>query len=327
MRALLCRALTGPTALEFGELPDPVPGVGEVVIEVAAAGLNFADTLISAGQYQEKPALPFAPGFEAAGRVLHVGAGVTRCAPGQRVLCVVDHGAFATQVLARESDVFALPDAMEITTAAAFPIAYGSAHGALVWRGALQPGEWLAVQGAAGGVGLAAVEVGKALGARVIACARGAERLAVASAQGADAVIDYEKEDLRQRLKEITQGHGVDVVFDAVGGEVFDASLRSLAWGGRLVVVGFAGGKVPQVPANLLLVKNVSVTGLYWGSYRRRAPQLLAAQFEQLLTWYSQGKLKPHISHRLPFEQAHEALELLVKRQATGKVVLEMHHD
>ncbi|SMF72764.1 NADPH2:quinone reductase [Tistlia consotensis] len=322
MKAMLCRAHGGPETLTLGELPDPAPGPGQVLVRVAAAGVNFADVLMVEGKYQEKPAFPFAPGLEVAGTVEAVGGGVTRVEAGQRVLALVGTGGFAELALAAESDVFVLLETMDFETAAGFPITYGTAHGALTWRADLQPGETLAVHGAAGGVGLATVEVGKALGARVIASAGGPEKLAVAAAHGADETIDYRQEDLRQRLKALTGGRGVDVVFDPVGGPVFDGSLRSLAWGGRLVVIGFAGGEVPQAPANLLLVKNIGVLGFYWGSYRKHAPDLLIEQFAELFAWYRDGKLQPLVSQVLPLAEAARALMLLKNRQATGKVVV-----
>jgi len=322
MRAILCAAHGGPEVLTLGEIALPAPGPGEVAIAVRAAGVNFADSLMVAGSYQEKPAFPFSPGLEAAGVVTAVGPGVARVAPGDRVLAVVDHGAYAAGLIARASDVFAIPPAMPFAVAAGFPIAYGTAHGALVWRAALQAGEVLLVHGAAGGVGLAAVEVGKALGATVIATARGADRLAVAAAHGADHTLDTDSADIRARVKELTDGRGADVVFDPVGGDIFEVLLRCTAWGGRLLIIGFAGGRVPQIPANVLLVKNLAVLGLYWGTYRRRAPDLLAAEFAQLFAWYARGLLRPHVSHTLDLSRASEALTLLRERQATGKIVL-----
>lgn len=322
MRAVLCNGWGEPESLALGEIEAPEPAPGEVLVAVEAAGVNFADILMVAGQYQEKPPFPFSPGLEVAGRVAAVGDGVERVAPGARVLALPDWGGYAERARARESDVFALPDEMDAVTAAGFPITYGTAHGALVWRAALQAGETLLVHGAAGGVGLAAVEVGKALGAKVIATAGGPDKLAVAEAHGADHLIDYRREDIRDRVKALTDGRGADVVFDPVGGEVFEASLRAVAWGARLVVIGFAAGKVPQIPANILLVKNLAATGLYWGSYRKHAPDLVARQFADLFDWYRAGKLKPHVSHRLSLERAAEAMDLLSRRKSTGKVVL-----
>ncbi len=322
MRAVLCKAWGGPEDLILGEVAPPVPGPGEVLISVAAAGVNYADLLMVAGKYQEKPPFPFSPGLEVAGTVAALGEGVTELAVGQRVLGLTDSGGYAEQAVARAGDVFVLPESMDFETAAGFPITYGTAHGAMVWRAGLEAGEVLVVHGAAGGVGLATVEAGKALGATVIATAGGPDKLTVAEAHGADHLIDSRREDIRARVKELTGGRGADVVFDPVGGDVFDASLRAVAWGGRLVVIGFAAGRVQQIPANILLIKNLSAVGFYWGSYRKHAPQLVNAQFAQLFAWFEAGKLKPHVSHRLDLARAAEALELLGSRKSTGKVVL-----
>ncbi len=322
MRAVLCKAWGGPEDLSLGEVAPPVPGPGEVLISVAAAGVNYADLLMVAGKYQEKPSFPFSPGLEVAGTVAALGEGVTALAVGQRVLGLTDSGGYAEQAVARAGDVFVLPESMDFETAAGFPITYGTAHGAMVWRAGLKAGEVLVVHGAAGGVGLATVEAGKALGATVIATAGGPDKLAVAEAHGADHLIDSRREDIRERVKELTGGRGADVVFDPVGGDVFDASLRAVAWGGRLVVIGFAAGRVQQIPANILLIKNLSAVGFYWGSYRKHAPQLVSAQFAQLFAWFEAGKLKPHVSHQLDLARAAEALELLSSRKSTGKVVL-----
>lgn len=327
MRAVLCDQWGGPEVLRVADVEPPVPGPGEVALAVHAAGVNFADILMVAGQYQEKPAFPFSPGLEAAGTVSAVGPGVGRVAPGDRVLALTDWGTFAESAVAAESDVFPIPAAMDFATAAGFPIAYGTAHGALTWRAGLKAGEALLVHGAAGGAGLAAVEVGRALGATVIATARGPDRLAVARAHGADHLIDTAAEDIRARVKAATGGRGADVVFDPVGGAVFEASLRAVAWGARLIVIGFAAGQVPHIPANILLVKNISAVGFYWGSYRRHAPDLIAAQFAELFAWFEQGRLRPHVSHALDLAGADEALGLLKDRKATGKVVLTTGRD
>lgn len=322
MRAMLCIAYGEPEDLTLGEIDLPPPGPGEVAVAVHTAGVNFADSLIIAGTYQEKPPFPFSPGFEAAGIVTDVGSGVTRVAPGDRVLALVDWGAYAAGLVTRETDVFPIPAAMDFTTAAGLPITYGTAHGGLTWRAKLQAGEVLLVHGAAGGVGLAAVEVGKALGATVIATARSAERLAVTTEHGADHTIDTLDGNIRKQVLEITDGRGADVIFDPIGGDVFDESLRCAAWGGRLLVIGFAGGRIPQIPANILLVKNLAVLGLYWGAYRRRAPELLAAEFAQLFDWYGRGQIKPHVAHSADLAHAAKALALLRSRQAVGKIVL-----
>jgi NADPH2:quinone reductase len=323
MRRIACLDHGEPDTLTLETDADvPAPGAGKVAVDVAAAGVNYADTLMVAGSYQATPALPFAPGLEVAGTVRALGDGVAGLQVGQRVLAILDSGGFAEVAVAQAQDVFPIPDSMDMATAAGFPITYGTAHGALVWRAQLKRGETLLVHGAAGGAGLAAVEVGKALGARVIATAGGSAKTAIPAAHGADHTIDYKTEDVRQRVKDLTSGHGVDVVFDPVGGEVFDASMRGIAWCGRIVVIGFASGTVPQPKANHLLVKNVSVMGLYWGSYRARAPELMRRQFEDLFAWYGSGYLHPLVSKVYPLEQAVPALTDLKSRKATGKLVL-----
>jgi NADPH2:quinone reductase len=322
MRAVVCREWGGPDKLAIDDIASPNLRDGAVRIRVHAAGVNFADLLLITGQYQEKPAFPFIPGAEAAGVVAEVGAGVNRLKIGDRVMALTGLGAFAEEVLVDAHRALLIPPVMEFSIAAAFPVAYGTSHGALEWRARLQPGEWLLVTGAAGGVGLTAVEIGKAMGARVIACAGSAEKLAIARQHGADYLIDYSKEDIRERVKVITGGRGADVIYDPVGGDIFDASLRSIAWGGRIIIIGFAGGRVSQVPANIVLVKNIDVIGFYWGSYQMRKPDLLRSSFTQLFRWFQDGKLRPHVSQSLPLERAAEALQLLQQRKSTGKVVL-----
>ena len=324
MRALLCRELGGLDKLELGELSIREPGAGEILVKVNAAGLNFADLLMIKGQYQEKPDLPFAPGMEIAGRIERVGDGVIGLQPGQRVMATVGHGGFAEAVITKAGDVVALPDEVDDVTAAGFAVAYGTAFGALQWATELHAGETLVVHGSAGGVGLATVECGKALGATVIGTARGKERLEVVKAHGADHVIDTASEDIRSRVKELTEGRGADVFFDPIGGDVFNASLRSVAWGGRLLVIGFAAGDIQQIPANILLVKNISAIGFYWGSYRRHDPDRVRQGFETLLAWYVDGKIKPHVSIERPLEEFREAFEALSERKSTGKIVLTM---
>ena len=324
MRAVVCRELRGPDALELADLPTPEPGACGVRIRVRAVGVNFADGLMLAGRYQEKPPLPFTPGLELAGEIEAVGVGVRGLEPGQRVLAVVSHGAFAEQAVARAEDVVLLPGDMDEVTAAGFAIAYGTAHGALRWRAGLHAGETLVVHGAGGGVGLSAVECGKAIGAVVIATARGEEKLAVARAHGADHTVDSEDPDLRGRLRELTDGRGADVVYDPVGGAVFDASLRAIAWEGRIVSIGFASGQVPQIPANLLLVKNASVIGFYWGSYRKHDPERLRGGFKELFGWHRDGRIRPHVSQTLPLAQVADAIRLLADRRAIGKIVVTM---
>ena len=322
MKAVICNALGDIDGLAVDDIPPPTLGRGQVRIAVAAAGVNFADILIVAGRYQTKPSPPFSPGMEVAGTVIEVADDVTRCRLGDRVMAVLDYGGFAEQVVAGESDVFALPESMDFTVAAGFPVAYGTSHVALDWRGSLRAGEVLAVLGAAGGVGLTAVEIGKAMGAEVIAVAGGPDKLAVARAHGADHLIDYTAEDIRDRIKAITDGRGADVVYDAVGGRAFDASLRSINWCGRILIVGFAGGDIPQIPANILMVKNVSAVGVHWGSYRRHDPVRLADSFSTLMAWFDDGKLKPLISATYAMTDAVEALAALKARKATGKLLL-----
>jgi NADPH2:quinone reductase len=308
--------------LTIEELPSPQPGAGEVVIGMKAASLNFPDVLIIQDKYQVKPPLPFSPGSELAGVVKSVGDGVTRVRPGDRVMAVTTYGAFAEEVKTHESRVLPLPDGMSFETGAAFLLTYGTSDHALVDRGALQRGETLLVLGAAGGVGLAAIEIGKVLGARVIACASTGQKLAVCREHGADETINYASEDLRERIKQLTGGKGVDVVYDAVGGPSTEAAFRSTAWRGRLLVVGFASGEIPKLPMNLPLLKGSSIIGVYWGDWTRREPEAFAARVRQLGEWHRAGQLKPHISATLPLTRAAEALRMMASRQVTGKIVL-----
>ncbi|MFO1155162.1 MAG: NADPH:quinone oxidoreductase family protein [Rhodospirillales bacterium] len=324
MRAIVCKAWGEPGDLLLEDVPAPPVAAGQVGIAVHAAGLNFADTLIISGKYQTKPPLPFSPGFEVAGRIAAVGDGAGDLAVGQRVMAVVDHGGFAEQVTATIERVFPLADNVDDVTAAAMPIAYGTSHLALTYRAKLSPGETLLVHGAAGGVGMTAVEIGKRLGATVIATATGEAKLAIAAAAGADHLIDSRAEDLRDQVKALTQGRGADVVYDPVGGKLFEESLRATALGGRILVVGFASGTVPQIPANILLVKNITVLGFYWGQYETLAPEHMRASLQELLAWLAKGEIRPHVSHTFPLEQAIEALTALKTRRSTGKVVLTM---
>lgn len=324
MRAVLCRQLDGPGGLKVEEVAQPDPAAGEMRIRVRAAGVNFADTLLVTGRYQIRPEPPFTPGMEIAGEIEALGPGVHGLEPGERVMATLAYGGFAEKVVARAIDVVRIPDRVDHVAAAALAVAYGTAHGALTWAARLRAAETLAVHGAAGGVGLAAVECGKALGARVIATARGRDRLEVARAHGADDLIDTGSEDVRERLRELTGKRGVDVVFDPVGGELFTASLRAIAWEGRLVIVGFASGEIPKIPANLLLVKNAHAQGFYWGSYRDHDPGRVRSSFETLLGWQAEGVIRPHVSEVLPLEAAGKALQRLIDRKSTGKVVLKI---
>lgn len=322
MRAVVCREFDNPEAVGPGELPAPELPAGAVRIGVRAAGVNFADTLMVKGQYQVKPQLPFAPGLEVAGFVTEVAADVDGLSIGDRVMACVDHGGYAEEAVAAAGDVFVIPDNMTFVEAAGFPIVYGTSHIGLVDKLKLQPGETLLVHGAAGGVGLTAVEIGKALGARVIATAGGPDKLAIAKRYGADDLIDYRTEDIRERVKALTGGRGADAVYDPVGGSVFDASLRATAQGGRILVVGFASGTVPQIPANVILVKNITVIGYYWGAHRVLDPALVDGSFAELLKWFEEGRLKPHVSNVFAMEDFADAFDMLTGRKSTGKVVL-----
>lgn len=306
-------------AAERVTLPDPIPAEGEALVRVIAAGLNFADLLMAQGKYQVRIAPPFVPGMEFAGIVQALGPGATGPAPGTRVLGTCNAGALGELLTHPAASLTTLPDALDFEEAAGFPIAYGTSHLALTHVARLKPGETLFVTGAAGGVGLTAVEIGKRLGARVIASARGPDRLAVAAAAGADVLIDSEADGLKDRLR--AEG-GLDVVYDAVGGPAFDAALRACRPEGRLLAIGFASGEVPQIPANLLLVKNLTVSGFWYGGFQAHAPALTAASLSELLRWRAEGSLRPHIGQVLPFDAFPEGLELLRARKATGKVVI-----
>lgn len=301
------------------EMARPVPGPGEALVKVVAAGLNFADLLMVKGQYQDRPDLPFTPGLELAGTVQSLGPCTQGPALGARVAASLPQGGFAEYAVVPVDRLLALPDAMPFAHAAGFQIAYGTSHLALAQKAALQPGETLFVTGAAGGVGLTAVEIGRLMGARVIAQVRGDDKAAIARAAGADAVVDADEPDLKAALRALG---GVDVVYDTVGGLGFDAAMRATRPGGRLLAIGFAGGEVPQVPLNQLLVRNLTVIGLWWGGYMSFAPKVLTESLAQLLDWYSQGKLHPHIGGKLAFDQLRDGLQMIRDRRATGKLVL-----
>lgn len=319
MRAFQLKAYNQPA--QFCNLEVQPPGFGEVRLRIAACGLNFADLLMLEGKYQERPPLPMTLGMEVSGLVEALGPGVTAPAVGTRVAVFATQGGLATHGIFAADRCIPLPDAMPFTDAAAFQIAYGTSHLALDHKARLRPGETLFVTGAAGGVGLTAVEIGKRMGARVIASARGADKLALLTAAGADHVIDSTAPDLRATLKSLG---GFDVMYDSVGGDAFLEALRAAKPEGRLLTIGFASGSVPQIPANLLLVKNLSVMGLYWGGYLNFRPDILTASLATLFDWYQAGGLKPHISNTLPLERVEDALALLRGRKSTGKVVVTM---
>jgi NADPH2:quinone reductase len=322
MKAVLCKQFGPPDSLVVEELPSPKAGPGEVVVSVKAASVNFPDVLIIQNKYQFKPPLPFSPGSELAGVVKEAGEGVKAFKPGDRVIAFTTYGAFAEEVKTEAARLLPLPEGMDFPSGAAFLLTYATSDHALRDRGALKAGETLLVLGAAGGVGLAAIEIGKALGARVIACASTDEKLAVCREHGADATINYASEDLRERIKALTDGKGVDVVYDAVGGPYTEPAFRSLAWRGRLLVVGFAAGEIPKLPLNLALLKGASVVGVFWGDFARREPKAFAESVRQLAAWHREGKLRPHVSQTLPLARAAEALKLMAARQVKGKLVL-----
>ncbi|MEM7345011.1 MAG: NADPH:quinone oxidoreductase family protein [Chloroflexota bacterium] len=322
MKAMLCKEWGKPESLVLEEVADPIPGEGEVRIGIRACGINFADTLIISGQYQVKPPFPFSPGLEIAGEILEVGAGVTHLKPGDRVAAICGHGGLAEQVAISAARVIPIPDSMDYNSAAGFAVAYGTSHLGLAHRANLQAGEVLLVHGAAGGVGLTAVEIGKLMGATVIATASTASKLELAAKYGADHLINYREEDFRTRVKEITGGKGADVILDPVGGDVFDQSVRCINWEGRILVIGFASGRISKLPTNLTLVKNMSVVGVFWGAYADRDPKVLLNSLGTLLQWYEAGKLNIHVSQTFPLAESAAALNTLINRQAKGKVVV-----
>ncbi|MEE1891636.1 NADPH:quinone oxidoreductase family protein [Pseudomonas otitidis] len=322
MKAVLCKAFGPAETLVLEEVASPEPKKNEVLIDVHAAGVNFPDTLIIEGKYQFKPPFPFSPGGEAAGTVVAVGEKISHLKPGDRVMALTGWGSFAEQVAVPGYNVMPIPKGIDFNSAAAFGMTYGTSMHALKQRANLQPGETLLVLGASGGVGLAAVEIGKAMGARVIAAASSDEKLEVAKAAGADLLINYSTSSLKEKVKELTGGQGADVIYDPVGGDLFDEAIRSIAWNGRLLVVGFASGRIPELPVNLALLKGAAVVGVFWGSFAQRQPQDNLANFQQLFAWHAEGKLKPLVSQTFPLERAAEAINALGQRKAVGKVVV-----
>ena len=319
MRAMQITAYNTPLSMQ--DVPMPTPQAGEVLVKVETCGLNFADLLSIKGTYQEKPALPYAPGMELAGEITALGAGVGHLEVGQRIAAYTGQGGLGEYVAIASEICVPIPDEMNAVDAAAFLIAYGTSHVGLDYKAHLKPGERLLVLGASGGVGLTAVELGKLMGAEVIACARGEAKLEICRMAGADHLINSETDDIREIVKSLG---GADVVYDPIGGDQFKAAMRACNPEARILPLGFASGEVPQIPANILLVKNLTVLGLYWGGYARINPTVLTDSFKTLFDWYVAGKLKPHVSHVAPLEQANEALELLRSRKATGKVVVQV---
>lgn len=323
MKAIRCHAWGKPETLTLDQnITLPEPQAGEVKIRLHACSINYADVLMIQGLYQEKPPFPFSPGLEAAGEITAVGAGISHLNIGDRVVALLGQGGLAEEAITNAMNVIPIPDEMSFIDAAAFPIAYGTSHLALTHRAHLQAGETLLVHGAAGGVGSTAVQIGKQLGATVIATASTPEKLALAQQNGADHLINYRQEDFKTRVKEITNGRGANVIYDPVGGDVFDQSLRCIAWEGRLLVIGFASGRIPQPPANLALVKNCSIVGVYWGKYAQRDPQTLLQSLGTLFDWYKSGHISPHISAKYSLEQTAQAMNDLLERRALGKIVV-----
>jgi NADPH2:quinone reductase len=322
MRAIRCKQYGPPETLVVEDLPEPHAGARDVVIDVKAAAVNFPDVLVIENKYQFKPRLPFTPGSEFAGVVREVGDAVLHLKPGDRVVAYTGHGAFAEMAVAPAAVCMPLPPEVGFDVAAAFTLTYGTSHHALVDRAALQPGETMLVLGAAGGVGLAAVEIGKAVGARVIAAASSDDKLAVCTVHGADATINYSTEDLRERIKALTGGKGPDVIYDPVGGAYAEPAFRSIGWRGRYLVVGFANGEIPKLPLNLPLLKGASIVGVFWGDFAKREPQRNAAGIAQLLGWMREGKIRPHISARYRLDDVPQALKDMAARRVTGKVLI-----
>jgi NADPH2:quinone reductase len=322
MKAVLVKALGGPETLVVEYLPEPRPGPGEVVVQVRAAALNFFDTLIIQGRYQYKPDFPFSPGAEASGVVVALGESVSGWAEGDRVIAHLGWGACRERVIARAERLVRIPEGVSDEQAAGLTVTYGTSLHALKDRARLKAGETLAVLGAAGGVGLSAVELGKIMGARVIACASSPDKLGLARRHGADLALNYSAEDLKDGLKRLTEGRGVDVIYDPVGGDLAEPALRAIAWDGRYLVIGFASGGIPKIPFNLLLLKGCDVQGVFWGAFVERKPAGHAANMADLLAWVAQGKLSAHVDAVYPLDRTPEALQVIARREAKGKILV-----
>lgn len=322
MQALLCKQYGPPENLTLEDIARPSAGPDQVVLSVKACGINFYDSLIVQGRYQIKPPLPFAPGGEVAGVVKEIGQGVHGVRDGDSVLAFIGWGGCAEEVAVDAERLVPIPKGVDFASAAGFLVTYGTAHFGLKDRAELKSGETLLVLGAAGGVGIAAIEIGKVLGARVIAAAASDDKLAVCKEHGADDVIVYTREDLKERLKQLTRGQGVDVVCDVVGGSYSEAALRAIAWRGRLLVVGFAAGEIPKIPLNLVLLKGCAIVGVFWDEFLRREKERSREDIQELMSWLAAGKLKPHVSATYPLARGAEALIAIMERRVTGKVVV-----
>ena len=323
MKAVLCKSFGPPEDLVIEELESPEPGAGEVVVSAEAIGLNFFDTLIIQDKYQFKPPLPFSPGAELAGTVKAVGEGVTGFDEGDHVMAYTKHGAAREEIAVPAGQVIPIPDGLDPGVAAGLTVTYGTSLHALRDRAELKPGETLAVLGASGGVGQSAVEIGKAMGARVIACASSQDKLDFCRSVGADEVINYAEEDLKDRLKELTGGKGADVVYDPVGGPLAEAALRATNWEGRFLVIGFAAGDIPKIPLNLVLLKGCQIVGVFWGAFIERHPDRHATNMTTLLNWCVEGKINPHIHARIPLDETPAALRAFINREVKGKIVVQ----
>jgi len=322
MRALLCKEYGAAENLVVEDVPAPVPGKGEIRIGVRACGVNYPDNLIIAGKYQVQPPLPFSPGFELAGEILELGDGVTHLHAGQRVAATSMGGAMAEEICVPARNAVPIPDSMEFASAAGFVITYGTSYHALKQRAQLQPGEKLLVLGAGGGVGLTAVEIGELMGAEVYAAASSADKLELAASRGATHLINYAEGGLRDQVRQQNGGKGIDVIYDPVGGDLFDDCLRLIDWGGRILIIGFASGNIQNIPANMPLLKGSSIVGVFWGTFAERDPATNLENMQQLLIWFEAGKLKPCISRTYPLEDAPLAMQALLERRASGKLVL-----
>ena len=322
MKAIVCHNFSDLDQLTFEDIDAPTPGANELLIDIHATGINFPDALMVMGLYQVKPPLPFSPGMEVAGTVTAVGADVNRFKVGDRIVAGCQTGGYAQQVCIPEQAAFAIPQGISDAEAAALLIAYGTAHHALKQRANLKSGESLLVLGAAGGTGLAAVQIGKAMGANVIAACSTEEKLQTAKSHGADHLINYQEADLKAELKQITQGKGVDVVYDPVGGDAFDICSRTMAWNGRLLVIGFTSGKIPKLPVNLALVKGYSLVGVFWGEFTQREPDVYAKNMQELFGWIESDVFRPVIDSEVPLEQAVDALKKVMQRKVQGKLII-----